>query len=46
MRYLTEDQRRCHQAFKTSTYEKYKDINPNRVKGTCGWVLESSENLR
>jgi hypothetical protein len=46
MRYLTEDQRRCHQAFKTSTYEKCKNINPDLVKGTCGWVLGSFEYLR
>ncbi|KAE8553411.1 hypothetical protein EYB25_004793 [Talaromyces marneffei] len=46
MRYVTEDQRRCHQAFKTSTYEEFKNINPNRVKGTCDWVLKSPEYLR
>ncbi|EED22542.1 Pfs, NACHT and Ankyrin domain protein, partial [Talaromyces stipitatus ATCC 10500] len=45
-RVLTEDQRRCHQAFKTSTYEKFKNINPNRVEGTCEWVLNSPEYLR
>jgi hypothetical protein len=43
---LTENQRHYHQAFKTSTYEQYKDINPNRVKGTCKWVLKSSEYRR
>jgi ankyrin repeat protein len=42
-RVFTEDQLSCHQAFKTSTYEQYKDINPNRVEGTCEWVLKSSE---
>jgi ankyrin repeat protein len=46
MRYATEDQRRCHQVFKTSTYEKFKNINPNRVEGTCEWVLKSPEYLR
>jgi ankyrin repeat protein len=45
-RYLTEDQRRCHQVFKTSTYERFKNINPNRVEGTCEWVLKSYEYLR
>ncbi|EED23383.1 conserved hypothetical protein [Talaromyces stipitatus ATCC 10500] len=45
-RILTEDQRRCHQAFKTSTYEKFKNINPSRVEGTCEWVLNSPEYLR
>ncbi|KAJ5651196.1 uncharacterized protein N7484_004919 [Penicillium longicatenatum] len=37
---LTDQQRRCHQAFKTSKYEEQKNINPRRVKGTsdpgCG----------
>ncbi|EED14522.1 conserved hypothetical protein [Talaromyces stipitatus ATCC 10500] len=46
MRYLTEDQRRCHQVFKTSTYERFKNINPNRVEGTCEWALRSPEYLR
>ncbi|PCG88332.1 Hypothetical protein PENO1_110850 [Penicillium occitanis (nom. inval.)] len=46
LRYVTEDQRRCHHAFKTSTYEKFKNINPDRVKGTCEWVLNSHEYLR
>ncbi|EED11463.1 conserved hypothetical protein [Talaromyces stipitatus ATCC 10500] len=45
-RVLTEDQRRCHQAFKTSTYEKFKNINPNCVEGTCEWVLNSPEYLQ
>ena len=26
---------KCHQAFKTSNYEQFKDINPERVRGTC-----------
>lgn len=43
MRALTEDQHRCLQAFETSTYKQYKDINPNRVAGTCEWVLKSSQ---
>jgi hypothetical protein len=42
----TKDQRRCHQAFKTSTYEQHKNINPNRVEGTCEWALKSSEYRR
>jgi hypothetical protein len=46
MRYFTEDQRQCHQVFKTSTYEKFKNINPDRVQGTCEWVLKSPEYLR
>ncbi|KAL6820195.1 hypothetical protein J3E69DRAFT_341379 [Trichoderma sp. SZMC 28015] len=39
---LTKEQQECHQAFKTSTYEQYKNINPNRAEGTCRWVLENS----
>jgi hypothetical protein len=45
-RALTEDQRRCHQAFKTSTYEERKNNNPHRIPGTCEWVLKSPEYLR
>lgn len=46
MRYEKVDESRCHQAFKTSTYEEFKDHNPNRVEGTCEWVLNSHEYLR
>jgi ankyrin repeat protein len=46
MRYAKEDECRCHQAFKTSTYEEFKDHNPNRVEGTCEWVLNSHEYLQ
>ncbi|KAK2593245.1 hypothetical protein QQS21_009044 [Conoideocrella luteorostrata] len=42
---LTKEQRDCHQAFKTSTYEQYKNINPDRVEGTCRWILENSQYL-
>jgi hypothetical protein len=45
-RVLTEDQRRCQQVFKTSMYEMFKNINANRVEGTCEWVLKSPEYLR
>ncbi|KAJ9494680.1 hypothetical protein H2202_009933 [Exophiala xenobiotica] len=31
------------QAFKTSTYEQFKDVNPDRVEGTCQWVLSHSQ---
>ncbi|KAL6827987.1 hypothetical protein V8C40DRAFT_286854 [Trichoderma camerunense] len=37
-----KEKRECHQTFKTSTYEQYKNINPNRAEGTCRWVLENS----
>lgn len=39
---LTQEQR-CHQVFKTSTYEDYKDRNQARVNGTCQWVLDHSQ---
>ncbi|KAF6803199.1 Ankyrin repeat domain-containing protein 50-like protein 3 [Colletotrichum sojae] len=39
-RYHNEEEAKCHPSFKTSQYEKFKDINPNRVEGTCRWVLE------
>ena len=29
-----------------STYERFKNINPNRVEGMCEWVLKSPEYLR
>ncbi|KAK5539671.1 hypothetical protein LTR25_003376 [Vermiconidia calcicola] len=38
-RYRSSQDRDCHQAFKTSTYEDFKDLNPSRVDGTCQWVL-------
>ncbi|KAK2761425.1 Ankyrin repeat domain-containing protein 50-like protein 3 [Colletotrichum kahawae] len=40
VRYESQKQVDCHQTFKTSTYEKFKNINPKRVPGTCKWVLE------
>jgi ankyrin repeat protein len=39
VRYLDEEHRNCHQAFKNSTYEQFKNINPDRVDQTCGWAL-------
>lgn len=33
--YPTDKHQKCHQAFKTSTYETFKNINPERVPGTC-----------
>lgn len=38
-RYFSDQHHQCHQAFKTSTYEQFKDINPDRVECTCKWVL-------
>ncbi|KAK1656927.1 hypothetical protein BDP55DRAFT_54343 [Colletotrichum godetiae] len=40
IKYENEKQRKCHLILKTSTYEKFMEINPDRVKGTCNWVLE------
>jgi ankyrin repeat protein len=45
-RALTEDQHRCHQAFKTSMYEEHKNNNPHRIPGTCEWAMKSPEYLR
>jgi ankyrin repeat protein len=39
MRYLDDRHRKCHQVFKTSEYEREKNRNPDRVEGTCQWVL-------
>ncbi|RJE17696.1 ankyrin repeat-containing protein, partial [Aspergillus sclerotialis] len=43
---LTDQQRRCHQVFKTLNYEGQKDINPNRVPGTCRWASQNPQYLR
>ncbi|KAK1655866.1 hypothetical protein BDP81DRAFT_11398 [Colletotrichum phormii] len=40
VRYESQIQVDCHRTFKTSAYEKFKNINPDRVPGTCKWVLE------
>ncbi|VUC38138.1 unnamed protein product [Clonostachys rosea] len=40
-----EEERRCHQVFKTSPYERYKNSNPERVDNTCRWVLEHEQFL-
>ncbi|KAL6233007.1 hypothetical protein BDW75DRAFT_232303 [Aspergillus navahoensis] len=45
-RALTDQKRKCHQAFKISTYEQHKDINPGRVPGTCQWVLQNPQYRR
>lgn len=43
VRHQTERERHCHQAFKTSPYEQYKNRNPEKVSGTCRWVLDHSQ---
>lgn len=42
---LTKEQQECHQTFKTSTYEQHKNINPDRVDGTCRWIFENPQYL-
>ncbi|KAE8142341.1 purine and uridine phosphorylase [Aspergillus pseudotamarii] len=44
-RVLTEQQKRCHQVFKISNYEQHKNINPDRVPGTCQWALQNPSYL-
>ncbi|CAI0655001.1 unnamed protein product, partial [Colletotrichum noveboracense] len=39
VRYESQKQADCHRTFKTSTYEQFKNINPDRVPDTCKWVL-------
>ncbi|KIX01605.1 uncharacterized protein Z518_09331 [Rhinocladiella mackenziei CBS 650.93] len=45
-RYQDDKHRLCHQAFKTSTYEHFKNVNPDRVDGTCQWVLSHPHYLQ
>jgi ankyrin repeat protein len=45
-RYQNNQHRDCHQVFKTSTYEQYKNVNPDRVSGTCQWVLSHPQYLQ
>ncbi|KAH8587245.1 ankyrin repeat-containing domain protein [Bisporella sp. PMI_857] len=40
LRYMSDQQRECHRVFKVCTYEEFKNNNPERVDGTCVWVLE------
>ncbi|THW82102.1 hypothetical protein D6D17_09502, partial [Aureobasidium pullulans] len=39
VRYVNIEHQNCHQVFKTSTYEQFKNINPDRVEQTCQWAL-------
>jgi ankyrin repeat protein len=45
-RYQNSQYRDCHKAFKTSTYEQFKNVNPDRVDGTCQWVLSHPQYLQ
>ncbi|KAK4903915.1 hypothetical protein LTR66_017961, partial [Elasticomyces elasticus] len=35
-----EKAQKCHQGYKTSTYEEFKNRNPTRAPGTCQWVFK------
>ncbi|KAH7377131.1 hypothetical protein B0T11DRAFT_27613 [Plectosphaerella cucumerina] len=39
-RYEKDKQIEYHRVFKASQYEEFKNINPDRVPGTCKWVVE------
>lgn len=41
--YENDRHRACHQSFKTSNYEHFKDNNPDRVPKTCRWVLQNAK---
>lgn len=41
MQYENDKERECHQAFDVCPYETHKNVNPDRVDGTCSWVLEN-----
>ena len=38
--YASDQHRSCHRTFKTCNYEAFKERNPNRIEGTCTWVLQ------
>ncbi|KAK5265461.1 hypothetical protein LTR96_009365 [Exophiala xenobiotica] len=40
-----KQQQRCHQAFKTTSYERQKNLNEDRAEGTCLWVLNNDQYL-
>ena len=39
----TEEENRCLQALCTTTYIDHKDLNPDRVQGTCQWLLNNEK---
>ena len=39
----TEEETKCLQALCTSTYVDHKNLNPDRVPGTCQWVLKNEK---
>ena len=41
--YRTAGEAQCLQALCTSTYADHKDINPDRVPGTCQWFLNNEK---
>ena len=42
----TEEESRCLQALCTSTYEDRKNRNPDRVPGTCQWLMKNDKFLK
>ncbi|KAJ9495959.1 hypothetical protein H2202_008481 [Exophiala xenobiotica] len=40
-----EQQQKCLQAFKTTSYEGQKNLNEDRAHGTCLWVLNNDQYL-
>ncbi|KAL2817926.1 ankyrin repeat-containing domain protein [Aspergillus cavernicola] len=43
IRYKDDQQSKCLQFFDVLPYLSYKNRNPDRVAGSCRWVLESSQ---
>ncbi|KAH0027548.1 purine and uridine phosphorylase, partial [Aureobasidium melanogenum] len=41
-----EENRNCHRVFKTSTYEHFKNINPEPAEETCQWALNHPQYRR
>ncbi|KAH0172998.1 purine and uridine phosphorylase, partial [Aureobasidium melanogenum] len=40
LRQQNKKNRDCHRVFKTSTYEHFKNINPEPAEETCQWALD------
>ena len=45
-RVSTDEKERCLRAFSTSPYWEHKDRNPERLAGTCEWVITHENFLR
>ncbi|PGH15678.1 hypothetical protein AJ79_02272 [Helicocarpus griseus UAMH5409] len=46
IRYEKERATKCHRVFKTSRYERHKNMNPDPAPDTCGWALEDDQYIR